>query len=396
MSSRVLLVDDDSNILLGLQRTFRKQFLIDTAQGGAEALELIERNGPYAVIVADMSMPGMNGAELLKRVHATAPDTVRIMLTGNADQRTAVEAVNQGHIFQFLSKPCPPQTIGSALENGLRQHRLITAEKELLEKTLQGAIKVLTDTLSISDPESFGHGQVLRDYVKVFTRTYKHPNSWEMELAAMLAHIGFVTVPQAVCQKARAHHSLTGEERDMLTRVPQIGAGLIEAIPRLENVAKIILYQNKNFDGSGFPSDAVRGEEIPIGARILKVLSDLLQLEAKNMPKFKALEVMKQRAGAYDPNVLTAAFASFDIYLPAATETPEQIRLLRCDELRVGQTLLSNVETRDGMLIVAAGTRLSAALIERLKNWDRLNGVKEPIQVSDTIITVEQLDSLPA
>src|SRR5690606_38795583 len=133
MSNRILLVDDDPNVLLGLQRTFRKQFELDTAPGAEQALRLLDGQTSYAVVVADMCMPGMNGVQLLLEFQRRSPDTIRVMLTGNADQRTAVDAVNQGHVFQFLSKPCAPPTIAMVLESALRQHRLVTAEKQLLE-----------------------------------------------------------------------------------------------------------------------------------------------------------------------------------------------------------------------------------------------------------------------
>ena len=106
MTTRILCVDDDSNILLGYQRALRKQFQIEVALGGEEGLAAVRNQGPYAVIVADMRMPGMDGVELLAKVREIAPDTVRMMLTGNADQQTALEAVNQGHIFRFMTKPC--------------------------------------------------------------------------------------------------------------------------------------------------------------------------------------------------------------------------------------------------------------------------------------------------
>ena len=129
MSTKILCVDDEENVLTGLQRTLRKQFPIDIAVGGAAGLQRLERDGPYAVVMADMQMPEMNGIEFLKKAQAAAPDTVRLMLTGNADQKTAVDAVNDGHVFRFLTKPCDPPQLTSALEAALKQYRLITAER---------------------------------------------------------------------------------------------------------------------------------------------------------------------------------------------------------------------------------------------------------------------------
>lgn len=105
MSEKILLVDDDSNILEGFRRTLSREFLMETALGGEQALKLVADNGPYAVVVSDMRMPGMDGIQLLIRIKSVSPDTIRIMLTGNADMETAVDAINEGSIFRFLNKP---------------------------------------------------------------------------------------------------------------------------------------------------------------------------------------------------------------------------------------------------------------------------------------------------
>ena len=136
ISTKILFVDDDENLLAAIQRSLRKQFNFDTALGGLQALEHMRTKGPYAVIVSDMSMPGMNGAEFLERARRLAPETVRIMLTGNADQQTAADAVNRGHVFRFLSKPCPPETLVPAIEHGLKQYQMLQMERDLLEGTL--------------------------------------------------------------------------------------------------------------------------------------------------------------------------------------------------------------------------------------------------------------------
>jgi DNA-binding NtrC family response regulator len=99
MLKRILCVDDEPNILMAYKRQFRKHFEIDTAQDVEKALRWLDDRGPYAVVVADMRMPGMNGIELLKRVKAKAPETVCIMITSSSDQQTAI---NDGHIFRIL------------------------------------------------------------------------------------------------------------------------------------------------------------------------------------------------------------------------------------------------------------------------------------------------------
>lgn len=382
MNTEYLFVDDDRDILAGFQRLLRKDCRIDTALGGEQALTLLRSRGPYAVIVADMQMPGMNGVELLTQVEKISPDTVRIMLTGNADQKTAVNAVNQGHIFRFLSKPCPMEELLPALRAALKQHHLVTAEREILEKTLNGSTKILSDILATHDPFSFGEGQSLRAYMKAFADHLQLKQTWDLELAAMLSQIGCVTIPQPVLERARSGAMLSPPELDMIARVPQIGFNLLSNIPRLESVAAIILYQKKNFDGSGFPADAVAGADIPIGSRILRVLNDLLSHESDKASKSKALEAMTRCPGRYDPKVLEAVAAGFDICLGPVVPVGVPIRSVRVKEVRVGNILAADVRTCDGALIAPAGTQISPMLIEKLRNFSELDEIDEPLSIA--------------
>jgi response regulator RpfG family c-di-GMP phosphodiesterase len=381
MNPKILFVDDEANVLEGYQRNLRKRFPIDTATSGEAALELMSSKGPYAVVVADMQMPVMNGVDFLLQAQRRAPDSVRLMLTGNADQQTAVDAVNRGHVYQFLNKPCPPEMLALALANAVRQYQLVTAERELLEKTLNGSINVLTGILASAEPASFGRGERLRDYMRAFAKSLNMTHTWELELAAMLSQIGYVTVPPKVLEKKRLGQKLTPAEQNVLTRIPGLGSSLLSNIPRLESVAKIVLYANKNFDGSGFPSDAVAADEIPIGSRVLKVLTDVAELEEKGFTKEKALELMQLQAGLYDPQVLDTTFACFDIYLSRSTSAEVSIKAIGLKDLCIGHTLSSNIETADGVLIVCAGTRISQMALEKLRNFQELQGIKEPIHI---------------
>lgn len=135
MSEKILFVDDEINILNAFQRQLRKRFEFDVSADPASALQSLRSNGPYAVIVSDMQMPGMNGVQFLGKVREQAPNSVRIMLTGNADQQTAMDAVNQGAIFRFLNKPCSTDDLCEVLAAGIAQYRLVTAEKDIHEKT---------------------------------------------------------------------------------------------------------------------------------------------------------------------------------------------------------------------------------------------------------------------
>jgi len=194
MSEYILCVDDDENILKGFRRQLRGQFELETATSGQEGLELFKRKGPFAVVVSDMRMPMMDGIEFLSRVREANPDSVRIMLTGNADMQTAIDAVNEGNIFRFLTKPCSSDELAKAINAGIEQYRLINAERELLQKTLTGSIKMLTDILSMVNPAAFSRASRLRRLVGRLAAEMKLPNLWQYELAAMLSQVGCLTL----------------------------------------------------------------------------------------------------------------------------------------------------------------------------------------------------------
>lgn len=382
MTAKILCVDDDANVLAAYARSLRRQYNLDTALGPETGLKRLAENGPYAVVVSDMNMPGMDGVCFLSRAKAIAPDTVRMMLTGNADLRTVMDALHQGSIFRFLVKPTPPDALAQALDAGLAQFRLVTAERELLEKTLSGSIRVLVEILATIDPEGFERSQGLRRDMRTLAQALGEGDVWRLELAALLSQIGLVTIPASVVRKLRLGAGLMEAERAMLARVPEVGHNLLVNIPRLEPVARAIRYAGKNFDGTGTPADAVRGEALPLGARLLRVLSDLADLESGGLSKSGALSVMGRHADRYDPRVLAAACAAFapreDADAPPARR-PSVALAVR--DLRVGQTLAEDVRTSDGKLLISRGHCLTDPLLERLRNFVDLNEVAEPLWV---------------
>ena len=313
MTERILCVDDDTNLLDAYHRALSKRFNIESALNGEEALAAVIDQGPYAVVVADMRMPGLNGVRLLAKVHQIAPDTVRMMLTGHGDQQTALDAVNDGHVFRFMTKPCPPQEFAKALEAGIEQYRLITAERELLSSTLTGVVKVLTDVLALVNPAAFGRASRVHHLVGQLSRELKLEKTWPIEIAAMLSQIGCVAVPEETLAKVYQSDQLSPVESLAFQRHPEVGSELLAKIPRLEEVAEIIAYQDKLYDGRGFPSDDLRGTEIPLGSRILKAALDLDTLLSTGSSPETALAEINHRQGWYDPTVLAALAKVVDV-----------------------------------------------------------------------------------
>ena len=379
--SRILFVDDEPDLLEGLGRMLfreRQRWELHSATSGAAGLAELAK-APFAVVVADMRMPQMDGIEFLKRVRLGSPDTVRMMLTGNTDQETAIKAVNDGNVFRFMTKPVERESLVRVIEAGIEQHRLITAEKELLSGTLVGSVQLLTELLSETDPDSFTHALWLRDMARAAVQELKIANAWEIVLAATLSRISFLTLPTGLANKARARRELSPPEQEVVSRLPEVGSRLVSKIPRLEGVGKIILYLGKNFDGSGFPDDKVAGEDIPMGARILRIFDDLAHLASSESSRYRILSLIQERRGWYDPDLLERLFPIF--VPPRSAEGDEDVVEVTVDELHLGDRVLANVVAEDGQLILALGNRISPASLEKIRVSAVLTGIKEPLLI---------------
>lgn len=382
MGERVLIVDDDPHLLSALRRQLGDSFDLETAQGGDQALAavkqaLADRNA-FAVVVCDMRMPGIDGIETLKRIRALSGDTVRMMLTGNADQQTAIEAINQGAIFRFYTKPCPSEQLEAGLKAALEQYRLVTAERELLESTLTGSIKVLVDVVALNDPVAHALGSRLREWVRVLTEEFKMPQRWKLEIAASLVSIGQVAIPPELIARKRQGETLSADEQSIFDQAPAAGRNLVAHIPRLSGVAEIVYLQDRGFDGTGFPEEGPKGNDLPLDARLLKILKDLaLATEGGELSKTTFAELEKRKS-AYDPVLLARVRTCLEALGRVAPATAIEVPL---GALRPGQQILSDIRLSNGHLILAANTQLSGAQIERLRNLRKIFAFVEPVKV---------------
>lgn len=378
-TQKILFVDDEAQLLEGLRRNLRKRYEFDTAGGGAEALGMIQESGPYAMIVSDMRMPEMSGVELLAQVKKLAPDTVRVMLTGNADQQTAIDAVNEGDVFRFLNKPCEPDVLSAALDAGLEQHRLRTMEKELLASTLRSSVKVITEVLALVNPEAFGRtGRLKKRLRELAVQMGLERRLWEYEVLAMLSQIGCVILPEDVLRKHADGEDLSAEESQLLDMHPCVGGDLVAKIPRLEDVAAAIQYQGKNFDGSGIPTDEISGNAIPLGARMLHAILDLDQAENLGLSPQQALERLKQKPERYDPKVLDALAAMQQQPVSAAAGERE----VPVAELTDGMVLAEDIKDVRGMTVICKGMEINAPTRAILANFIRIEKIIGTVKVA--------------
>lgn len=377
MSEKILLVDDDPNALESYKRQLRKTFQVETAAGGQKGLGVIDNKGPFAVVVADMRMPGMDGIQFLAKVKEKAPGSVRIMLTGNADMNTAIDAVNEGNIFRFLTKPCPPETLVRVLTAGIEQYRLVAAERELLENTLRGSVKVLTDMLSLSNPSAFGRASRIRHYVRHIASELNLPNIWQYELAGMLSLIGCVTVPPEILDKLWAQRPVSRRELNMYSAHPALGSKLLASIPRLEVIARMIEGQLRFFQDFPAPTEISEEEHaVAMGSQMLKVALDLDQLLLRGKSMTVATAELRMRRGKYNPKLVATLET-----LPVRDHKEDVVKEVTVKGVSVHMVADEDIRARSGILLVSKGQEITYPVLVQLRNFAHGKGVQEPFRV---------------
>ncbi len=386
MGEKILLVDDEPDILETFKRNLRKKFHIETALGPMEGLKAVSSKGPFAVIVSDMRMPGMDGVQFLSKVKETAPESVRMMLTGNTDIDTAMGAVNEGNIFHFFTKPCPPEVFEKALKSGIRQYQLVIAERELLEKTLSRSVKALIDILSIVNPLAFSRAIRLRNYARHIVSQLRLSDRWQYELAAMLSQIGCVKLSPETLEKIYVGQELTEEEEESFSSHPFFGANLLRNIPRLEKVAGMIEKQMEPFNSFNSVQTLAKTDPVEIGAQILKVSLDFDRFISGGVLGDEAINNLLKYPDKYNPLiVLTMRELKTD-------NKKMQIKLLRIRDITIDMVIDEDVRTKTGLLILPKGQEISHLLLERLKNFQRQGLVANKIRVS--VPTYDMVDNV--
>jgi len=371
---RILFVDDEPFVLEGVRRALYKDFQTDAAGGPEEGLLKVQEEGPYAVVVSDMRMPVMDGAEFLSRVSVLAPDAIRVMLTGYADIEAAVRAVNEGKIFRFLNKPVSPEALASALHACLGQYRLLKGEKELLEKTLAGAVGVLSEVLGLANPVAFSKGSRIRSYVKHMATKLDLPDVWQFEIAAMLSHIGCVTLTAELLEAVHANQSLPPEAQQRYDRHPHVGHKLLAGIPRLESVAEMVLRQNE-------PASALKNlncpdrESVKAGAQMLKVALAYDRMLSEDTSEATALALLAEKTKEYDSSIVAA--------LADLQQNPVPMEVIETDvrDLRTGMILWEDLRTVRGTLLVAKGQEVTYAVAKGIRNSALCGNTKSKVHV---------------
>jgi len=372
---KILIVDDDVNMLAAYKRKLSFSYQIEVAQNGVLGLQVLERKGPFPVVISDFRMPKMDGLAFLSKTKTICPDTVRIMLTGHADLNTAIAAVNDGHVFKLLIKPCAPDTLKHSIEQAIRQFDLVQSERILLEETLKGSIHVLSDLLSLTNPIAFKQASRLKRYVQHMAVVTGLDDIWQFEVAALLSNIGCIALHPEILVNIYAGNLVSEEEKAMYARHPEVGQKLLEKIPRLELVARMIGKQNEKFRDIGSSYKSENEKRVAMGAQLICVARDFDQLIAEGEEKENALEQMKKNQGRYNPE-LVQALHSFDLEIGDFIT-----RTIEIDELEIDMIIADDIRSKNGLLLVNKGQHVTLPIIERLKSFHRGVGLDNPIRI---------------
>jgi CheY-like chemotaxis protein len=372
---RILCLDDEPFVLDGLKRNLRAAYTVETTTDPREALELLADGAgePISVIVSDMRMPGMTGVAVLEEASEVSPDTTRVLLTGDADVEGAVAAINQGHVFRFLLKPCPVDALRETIAAAAEQHRLMRAERELLQDTLKGCIDALMDTLAMAQPALFSRAGRLRRLVEQTCAELELPDAWQVEMAAQLGEIGAITLPPTAMVALQTGLATNDSEADMLAALPRLANTVLAKIPRIEAVREIIAHQLPT-DRS--PVTPLRSDA-PDPARLLQVVREYDTLIFRGMPPDLVLATLAFRKIHLDEH-LTALAKVAGMRLPN-----EAVREITVDELSVGHELASDLRSAKGLLLVSRGQVITERLRTRVQNFEASTGLEGKILVID-------------
>ncbi len=423
----VLCVDDEQNILTALRRLLRPAgYNVLLATSGAEGLRILEQQ-TVDVVVSDMRMPQMSGAQFLQQVADRWPDTMRILLTGYADMDSTIEAINKGSIYQYLSKPWDDDDFRIILRHALEKRELEAERRRLLalterqnaelrelnaglEQKVQARTAELSQTMGMLEA---AHESLKKSYVatvRVFSNLVElregdagaghsrrvaegahrmalglgmsKEDAQQVLFAALLHDIGKIGLPDRLLRVP--YNAMDAQDRADVERHPVVGEALLMTLQPLETAARLIRSHHEHYDGHGYP-DRLEGEDIPLGARILAVANDYDALQHGTLmtDRLSGREageyIARHRGTRYDPRVVTAFLG--EAARPTAPQRGVMERRVGSEDLLPGMVVARDLVTRSGILYLSKGYVLDAGLIRKLQEFERSLKERQEIYV---------------
>lgn len=405
----LLFVDDESSILSSLNRLFRpKGYRILTAGSGADGLAILEKES-VDLVVSDMRMPVMDGAQFLEQVRDRWPQVVRILLTGYADVSSTIAAINRGEIYRYVAKPWDDNEIVLTIRDALERKRLesenlrlvaltVRQNEELkalnagleqkvsertaelrqtvafldqahqeLKKGFLATVNVFSSLIELRGGKLAGHSRRVAEHARQLAQRLglDEATTQNVLLGALLHDIGKLGLPDEVINKP--FNLLTAEERSEAMRHPIKGAMILMGIGQLKEVVPLVRHHHECWDGSGYP-DRLAALAIPVGARILSITNDFDALQMgtlvnRSLKPAEAVAFLADNRGKrYDPAMVDA----FVALVGETMKVPVLELTLRPSQLKPGMILARDLAHPDGYLLLARGHAVDTRIIDEL------------------------------
>lgn len=372
----VLVVDDNETNVDILVDTLGEIYDVAVAMDGPSALEAVEENPPDLILL-DIMMPGMDGYEVCQRLKANQKTRKIpvIFVTAKVQVTDEIKGFAAGAV-DYITKPISPPVVKARVETHLKLRNSERHLKELLEKTLGGAIGMLTDILSISNPSAFGRASRVKRHVEALAKKVNVNRFWQIRMAAMLSQIGCITVSSETLERIYRGEDVSLEEQASFDRHPHAGYELLCKIPNLQEVAEIVARQQNLEMETGFKGSDEKRKLIRVGSRILKLVLDYEKMMLTGESSSTAISNLKLNEKEYGAELLAQ-------FLPMveSESSKSPIRQLRAGELTPGMVIHQDVLTKDGKLLIKAGTEVSLTVYETLHNFSRTGVIQETFQV---------------
>lgn len=340
----ILCVDDDANVLEGLRLHLRPHVDVLTALSGSDGLEILRRHGEVAVVISDMRMPEMDGAEFLSQARSVAPHAVRALLSGFSDFDAALKAVNEGQVFRFISKPCAPEDLLATVVCCLEHHELLQAERTLLNHTLIGCVKVMLDLVGMAAPVARNKAVRIRDRISRIARANNLRQRWQLELSASLSQIGALAVLDSAHEPLEAMTSDASSEQ--LARANRRVADLIQNIPRLGPVGELL--------------HGLR-QVSPSSEKRVRLLGAVIAMDDMGDEGVASNEALAELARTYGDDVCELIKSSHQ------QSADEEFGVVTLEDMQPGMRLVEDLRTVDGVLLALEGTDLDRSAIRHLR-----------------------------
>jgi len=367
----VLCVDSDERTLAGLELRLRRSFDVVTATSAALALSKLDLSAPFAVVLSDMHMPQVSGSALLSAIRRVTPETVRILMTGQADLASAMAAVNEGEVFRILFKHVEASELIAACEAAVVRHRELIAERQVTEGILHGTIDLLTMSLAALSPTLSLHASRIHALVTDMAAVVCTRQLWVAELASVLLEVSLANVPTTLVERWRARASLTEDERVRIATAIRSSLAVVRHIPRAEPVTEGLLSLATMTEFDHNHPVSLSGS-VPIRVLHLALVFDALERSGKNADE--ALQEIRAAAHADDVPLVAALASSPSRLNPGSSRGP----LWR---IRPGQTVLYDVRRADGVLVLPKGHVVDATTLGMLDLMDEGTRLLEVITV---------------